>query len=169
MQLAVLAIPWRWRGHCAFKYLSHPIAKMNVPRNDRSKGNIGLFISAIVLLLSGGVALVMGSNDVAVRSLAMLAIVISVYCVRLSNISTRSDSANTIIQQTRSKLPTRPSRSIWIVSIMLLPLLGLSFVWLYSDAAHGYHQIWPVYFFTGTAIACTLCWSYLVARLLGAR
>ena len=141
---------------------------MNVPLRDRSKRKLGLFGLAIVLLLLGGVALVMGSNDVAIRSLAMLAIIISVYCVRQSNIFIRPASANTIIQQTRSKLPTRPGRSTWIASIILLPLLGLSFVWLYSDAAHGYHQIWPVYFFTGKAIICTLYLSYLVARLLGA-
>jgi hypothetical protein len=138
---------------------------MNVPLNEPSKRNASLFISAIVLLLLAGAALVMASNDVAIRSLAMLACVGSVYCFRRSNSSARSGSLTATTQQTRSG----PGRSIRIVSIVLLPVLGLSFVWLYSDAVRGYHQILPVYCFAGVAIVCALCWSYLVARLLYAR
>jgi len=142
---------------------------MNEPLNEPSKRKYGLFISAIFLLLLGGVAFVMGSNNVAIRSMGMLAFLISAYCVRASNIYIRSGHVTATTPQTRSKLPTRPRRSIWIVSIILLPLLGLSFAWLYSDAVHGYHQIWPVYTFAGIVIICALCWSYLVARLLYTR
>jgi len=135
---------------------------MNVPGKRKS----GLFMLAIFFLLLAGVALVMGSNNVGIRSMAMLAVVISVYCVRVSNIHVDPDSVITTSQQTRFKLPARPSGSLWIVSLILLPAFGLSFFWLYRDAAQGYHQFWPVYCFAGVAVVCALCWSCLVASLL---
>jgi hypothetical protein len=145
------------------------IGVMNVPLNEQSKRKYALFVLAIFFLMLAGAGLVIGSNNVAIRSLAMLAVIISVYCVRVANIHVGIDSAATASQQSRSKLPARPRRSLWIVCIILLPLFGLSFIWLYSDAVQGYHQIWPVYCFAGIAIACALCWSYLVASLLYAR
>lgn len=141
---------------------------MNAPPKEPIKRKYGLLILAIALLLFAGAALVVSPHDVAIRSLGMLAIVISVYCVRLSK-AAGAGSTMTTIQQTASSLPTRSGRSVWIVSILLVPLFGMSFAWLYSDAVQGYHQILPVYCFAGAAIVCALCWSYLVARLLYAR
>ena len=142
---------------------------MNVSLNEPRKRKYGLFILGLFFLLLAGVGLVMGSNNVGIRSMAMLAIIISVYCVRVSNIRVDPDSVITTSQQTRFELPAGPSRSLWIVSLILLPAFGLSLFWLYRDAAQGYHQFWPVYCVAGVAIVCALCWSYLVARLLYAR
>ncbi len=129
---------------------------MTVSPKVFSKRKSGLFILAILLLLLGGTALYIGSNNFLIRSLGILACTISVYCVRKSNIHASSQK---IIR------PTPVGRSTWTISIILLPALGLSFLFLYRDAIHGYHQGWPVILFAGVVAGCALCWSYLVSRL----
>lgn len=135
---------------------------MSEPLQEPNKRRNGAFALAILLLLFAGGALLLEENNVVIRTVAMLALLVSVYCVRLS----RSGSTTIETQRTGSNLATRPGRSIWIVSIILLPVLGMSFASLYIDAAHGYHQAWPVYVFTGTIIVCMVCWSYLLAITL---
>lgn len=139
---------------------------MTVPPNMPSKRKYGLFTLAVLLLLLGGTALFVGSDDFSIRSLGVLACLLSVYCVRISNIHSRSVSTSITTQRTKSKLATRVGRPVWVVSIILLPTLGLSFLCLYRDAIHGYQEVWPVYLFAGVAVVCALCWSYLVSRLL---
>lgn len=130
------------------------------------KKKYGLFILAVLLLLLGGVALFVGTNNFVIRSLGVIACLISVYCVRRSNIHAKSNSAIETSQQAKSKPSTQLRRSIWIISIVLLPMLGLAFLSLYRDALHGYQKAWPVYLFAGVVAICAFCWSYLMAKLL---
>jgi hypothetical protein len=57
-----------------------------------------------------------------------------------------------------------PGRLTWSIGVLSLILAGAAFLYLYNDALHGYHELLPVYVFAGTALACTLVWSYLVSR-----
>jgi len=58
-------------------------------------------------------------------------------------------------------------RVMWFVGIALLLLTGVSFLYLYNDALHGYHEALPVYLFAAVGLACALVWSYLVSKILG--
>ena len=135
---------------------------MNISLNAPNKRRHGLFALAILLLLLAVPAFIVGWNNTPLRTLSMMLLVFSVYCVRLS----RSDSATIANRQTGQYLGTRPSQAIWIASITLLLVLGMSSVFLYRSAVQGYHEGWPVYLFAGVAMACALVWGYLVSLLV---
>ena len=136
------------------------------PQNVPKKKRYGLFVLAIVTLLSGGAALYMGSNNFAIRFLGVVACVVSVYFVRISNVRTAVVSGATSDPMVDSKVTKRPGLIMWIVGVALLALLGIAFLYLYADAQRGYHEILPVYIFAGAATSCALYWAYLVSRTL---
>lgn len=130
------------------------IVSEKTPRKSYS-----LFALAILLLMSGGVALFIGSGHLAIRSFGLVACIASVYLVRISNIHARPALPD-------SRATELPGRLIWIIGVASLVLLGASFLYLYSDALHGYHEILPVYVFAGAGIACAIVWSYLASRIV---
>ena len=134
--------------------------------SPKKKQQYSLFIFSIVLLVLGGTAIFIGSSNFEVRSIGVLSCLISVYLVRISNIHANSDSVIENTKQAHSKPPTHFRRSIWVIGVVLLPILGLSFSNLYRDAIHGYHDVMPVYLFAAVAAICALLWSYLVSRML---
>jgi hypothetical protein len=136
------------------------------PNNVTNKKNKGLFTLALLLLVLGGVALYKGSHDNAIRSLGALACVASAYLVRKSKRQSSTASIGTTDQRADQKLANRPGRLMWSLGAVSLLLIGLSYLLLSSDAAHGHHEIWPVYLFAGVMVVCGLFLSYLVARML---
>jgi hypothetical protein len=59
-----------------------------------------------------------------------------------------------------------PGRVLLMVGIVFLVLAGVSWWFLYRDALHGYHEVWPVYLFAGVAIVCTGVWGAILAKLI---
>lgn len=53
---------------------------------------------------------------------------------------------------------------MWMLGAASFLLIGISYLFLRNDAAHGHHDVWPVYLFFGVVIVCGLLFSYLVAR-----
>lgn len=53
---------------------------------------------------------------------------------------------------------------MWLMGVVLLAPVGISYFLLLEDAAHGGHQGWPVYLFAGTGLACVLFWSCLLTK-----
>ncbi len=129
---------------------------MTVPESAAQK-TYGLFILAIFLLLSAGAALYVGSNSFTIRCLAAVALIASVYVVRISHVHTRDSGARVDFTAGR-----RPSPMIWFVGIALLVLAGIS----YLVVLDGGHTAWPVYLFVGVAIACAVVWGYIVTKLV---
>lgn len=122
----------------------------------------GLFSLAIFLLLLGGAFIFWGIGNFVIRSLGLLACVASASLVRISNVRDRPFSGLGGGQVAGST--ARPGRLTWFIGVLSVLLTGASFLYLYNDALHGYHELLPVYVFAGTAFACTLVWSYLVSR-----
>src|SRR5664279_2927227 len=102
---------------------------MNISMNSPNKKQRYLFALAVLLLLLAVPAFIVGWNNTPLRTLSMMLLIFSVYCVRLS----RSDSATIANRQTGQNLGTRPSRALWIASITLLLVLGMSSVFLYRS------------------------------------
>ena len=124
-----------------------------------------LFILAILLFLSGGAALVIGSNNFAIRSVGIVAFIGGTYLVRISNVHTRSASLLAGPGQEAFKEGNGPGRLAWAVGWASLAMLGLSFFFLNSDALHGGRTAWPVYLFAGVGVACAIVWGYIAASL----
>jgi hypothetical protein len=125
-----------------------------------------LFILAIVILVFGGVALFAGASNFPIRSVGIAACMASVYLVRISNVSIRSFLGVTNRREVGSKAYKRPKLMMWIIGGALLVAVGAAFVALYGDAIRGYHEILPVYIFSGAAIICISFWSYLISKML---
>ena len=124
----------------------------------------GVYALAILMLFWAGGAMIAGSHNFAIRSLALAACMVSVYLVRISNVHTRSVSDANSSQLMNSIAPKRPSAAMWTVAAALAALLGVSCLLLYRDALHGYHEILPVYLFAGVAAVCALYWAYLASK-----
>ncbi len=125
-----------------------------------------LFVLAIVILIFGGAALFIWSNNFLIRSASIVACIVSVYLVRISNVHARPSLGVVGELEAESKFAKRPKRMMWIIGVALLAAVGGAFSELYSDALRGYHEVFPVYLFSGAAIVCIAFWSYLISRLL---
>lgn len=121
----------------------------------------GVYALAILVLVLGAVTFYLGSGSFAIQTLGLAALLVSLYLVRLSNVHARPASA----LAARQAAANRPGRLIWIISLALIPALGLSFFLLYEDSRHGSHQTWPLYLFAGIALICVGFWSALGAKL----
>jgi cytochrome bd-type quinol oxidase subunit 2 len=134
------------------------------PPNRRK---FALLAVAFLLLAFAGVAMALGGNNVTIQSLAIVAVVTGVACLRLVNVHKPSGSATEASQRTESSWATRLRRPTGIISIILVPIMAMASFFLYRDAVQGYRQIWTVYFFAATAFICSLCWSFFVATFFG--
>jgi len=133
---------------------------VSVPENVPQK-RYGLFILAIFLLLSAGAAFYVASDSLPIRSLAALALIASVYLVRVSHVHTRDSGAR--VDFTASE---RPRATVWFLGIALLGLAGVSYWLMHIDALHGGHTGWPAYMFAGVAVACAVVWGYIITKLV---
>jgi hypothetical protein len=124
----------------------------------------GLFVLAILLLLAGAVGFYLGSHNPWIRILGLLAVTASVRLVQMSRVHDGSGlgEASGLEDLDTAK---GPGRLLWIVSLASVPVLGTSCFLLYLDALHGYHETWPVWVFTGVALACIGIWTRLVTTL----
>jgi hypothetical protein len=125
----------------------------------------GLFVLAILLLLLGGVGQYAGSHNPPIRALGVVAIMVSVYLVRISHVHDRSSLPGASDPRTDLKIAKGPGRLLWIISLALVPLLGAAFFLLHIDAVNGGHEAWPVDVFAGVGLACAVVWGYLVAKI----
>ena len=121
-------------------------------------------VVAIVLLLAGGAGLYFGSQDFEVRSLALVAIVAVTYIVRLSRVP-HGDPFLATNQGTDSQESKGSVRRLWIVGIAFVLVAGLSYMYLYNDALHGYHEALPVYVFASVGVAGVFVCGFLVSRI----
>ena len=126
----------------------------------------GLFILAVLILLSGGAALYVGSHDFMIRSLGLVAILVSVYLVRISHVHDRSDFSGTSGRSADIKAAKGPGRLLWIVSLALLPILAASYLYMDYVAAHGGYTGLPAYLFAGVIVICATVWGYLATRMI---
>jgi hypothetical protein len=133
----------------------------------RSRKSYGLCALAIVLLLSGGVGIYVGSHDYPIRALGVVAVMVSAYLVQISQVHERS--ALPEVSGARTDLRTRkgPSRALWIISAALVPLLAGALLLLHNDAVKGGHEAWPADLFAAVGLACAIVWGYLVAKVFG--
>jgi len=127
----------------------------------------GLFSLGILLLVSGGAGLFASSDNLATRSLAVLAVVASAYLLRISGVRVRATPSFESAQRSNLNVAGSSMRLTWAMSLGLLPVLGISIYFMEADARHGYRQTWPVYAFAGVAVVCTVVWSYLASLLFG--
>jgi FtsH-binding integral membrane protein len=149
---------------------------MNMDNNNQLAGTqnvvrkrYGLFVLAILLLLLGGAGIYLGSHNYPIRVLGLVALMASVYLVRISNVHNGSSLPEARGPGGNFKTEKSPGRILWVVSLVLVPLLVASGFLLHIDAVNGGRETWPVDLFAGVGLACAIVWGYLAAKIFGGR
>jgi len=124
----------------------------------------GLYSLAILFLVLGCAGVIAGYRSFGIRSLGLVALVVSAYFVRISKVHASPDIRTDL--EADSKEEKSPGRLVWGIGIALVPAAGMSYLYLYHDAIHGYHEALPVYVFAGVGLACAIVWAYLVAKMV---
>jgi hypothetical protein len=143
--------------------------KKGLPMNQlqKSKSKCGLLPSwvGVGLLTIGAGGLYFGRHNFWIRAVGLFTIVASAYLVRKSRFQNSPERFEVNCQEEAKRNSTGPSRALWILSLLLVPVLGTTIVLLNLDAANGGHATWPVDLFAGTGIICAVVWGLLVAKL----
>jgi hypothetical protein len=124
-----------------------------------------LFSLAIVLFAFAAVIFLLGSSYPAIRPLAGIACVAAAYLVRMSNVHRSQSLPNVPVFGVGFTEEKRFRRLLWVISIALVPLLCVSLILMYVDAANGGNESWPVYVLAGVSLACATVWGGLIANI----
>ena len=126
----------------------------------------GLYSLAILFLVLGCAGVIAGYRSFAIRSLGLVALMVSAYFVRISMVHASPAPTIRTDLNADSKGGKGPGRLAWAIGIALVPAVGMSYLYLHNDAIHGYHEALPVYVFAGIGLACAVVWAYLVAKMV---
>jgi hypothetical protein len=124
-----------------------------MPATDPKKRYLLLSL-AIALFALAAVTLLLGSSYPAIRPLAGIACVAGAYLARMSKGQRSQSLANVPVAGVGFTEQKRLIRRLWVISIALVPLLGVALILMYVDAANGGNETWPVYVFAGVSLAC---------------
>ena len=128
-----------------------------------------LFSLAIVLFALAAVAFLVGSSYSSVRPFAGIACIAAVYLVRMSNVHRSQSLANVPVAGVGFTEEMRFRRRLWVISIALVPLLGVALFLMYVDAANGGNESWPVYVLFGVVLVCAAVWGGLAAKIMSSK
>jgi hypothetical protein len=128
---------------------------MTMPQKAPTR-RYGLIILAILMLLFAAVALYMGTHNFAIRSLGLVAVIASVYLVRMSRVHRPSPAGVTSGQLTDSKATKIPGRLVWTLGLAFLLVPVVSF--LYSHHVDA-----------STILTWVIVWGFLVLGILATR
>lgn len=125
-----------------------------------------LLALAVLLLALACALFVTAPNSFMMRSLGLVAILVSVWLVRVSNVHSQASNGSKGDEETGSATGKRLGGVDWIVGVTSLLAAGAAYLYLRNDALTGYHQILPVYVFAGVGVVCMVVWGYLAVKLL---
>lgn len=121
-----------------------------------------LFVLAVLLFVIACGAFVLAPNNFGIRASGIVALLISVWLVRVSNVHRQ--------QSLRSGTNVESGKGIgpiwWAAGLGCLLAAGGAYLYLSRDALNGYHQVLPVYIFTVVGLACAVVWGCIAVKLL---
>jgi FtsH-binding integral membrane protein len=124
-----------------------------------------LFSLAIVLFALAAIAFLVGPSYSSVRPFGGIACIAAVYLVRMSNVHRSQSLPNVPVAGVGFTEERRFRRRLWVMSIALVPLLGVALILMYVDAANGGKESWPAYVFAGVGLICAAVWGGLIANI----
>jgi hypothetical protein len=140
---------------------THPEAAKRPNRGPRTVG-IGVVLLGLILFAVG-----LLNHRWAVVGCGLLVVMAGVLLVRISFDHVAGapggGSAGEVVSEGIGKF----DHLMRATGIALVPVAVLSLASLYLDAAHGYHEAWPLYTIFVVALASALVWPYLLARAYG--
>jgi hypothetical protein len=134
---------------------------MTIPSQARWKFYTLRALAAVLLVLAA-VMFVLRPNNFGIRSLSLLAILLSLWLVRRS-----SAYAWRALGRVETGLPATGTVGLlaWILAAASLAACGVSYFLMYRDALHGGKEVWPVYVFGVAALSLVVTVGNVVVRI----
>ena len=123
-----------------------------------------LLALAIFLLLLGGAGIYAGSHNYPIRALGLVAVMASVYLVRVSRVRGPSGFPGASGPGIALETTRGPGRLTWVLAAVLVALLGISYFFLHEDAVRGGKARWPADLFAWLGLAFAVVSAYIVAK-----
>lgn len=130
------------------------------------KKRYGLFILAVVLLLSGIVINVIYFNDRPIRSLSLLMLIVGALLVKASNVRGLLGLRSTSTQSLNPEILKRRGRLGWALGVASTASSVIFYFFLRQDELAGGHQVWPAYAFAASGLIGALIWGYVVSKFV---
>jgi len=126
--------------------------------NTQSK-RYGVRAWAIIAFAVGAAAICLARNSFGIEGAGFAALFVGMQLLRRSGADAQPRAF------TVGPAPNQPAKFIWIVSIALIPALGVSCYLISVDVRHGGHEGWLAYLLGGLVLLCAGFWSALAAKL----
>ena len=139
-------------------------ALMTIPTEVRKKFYT-LRVLAAVLLASAAVLFILPPHNFAIRSLCLVAGLISVEIVRRSDALVRRAWGQVGGEWSPVGADNRVGPLAWTVTASLLVACVVCYFLMYLDALHGGKEAWLAYAFAGAVLAFAVTSAYVVAKI----
>ena len=129
---------------------------MNNDRHARER-RYGMFALAIATFLLGITFLAINIDSLTNVAFAGVMMIVSAYFVKASR--------TVVVNRGVEDHARGPNALLWVCCVAASAALAISFFFLYRDAIHGYHEIWPVFAFAASGVVALVVWAFVVAKL----
>ena len=137
---------------------------MTLPAEVRTKF-YALRVLAAILLASAAVLFILLPRNFAIRSLCLVAGLISVGIVRRSDALVRRAWGQVVGEWSPATAAKRVGRLAWTLTASLLVACVLCYFLMYLDALHGGKEAWRAYAFAGAGLAFAVTSAYVAAKI----
>jgi hypothetical protein len=117
------------------------------------------------LLAFAGAVFFLRPHEFGSRSLGLLAIFVSLWLVRRSNMYVWRARGQMVGAWSPATAAKRIGRLAWTLTAVSLVACGVFYFLMYLDLLHGGKETWPVYAFACAALALALTTGYVAMRI----
>ena len=132
---------------------------------DAQRKRKAKFLLALLIILIGGSVMYKGDHDPRIRAFGLAIVLLAVQIGKVANDQYRASLNLNSVDVDRPKSSNALTRVLWIVSLCLVPILGIAWYLLDSDARHGGHVAWPAGLFAGVGLVCAVVWSISIVLI----
>lgn len=134
---------------------------MAIPIQVRSRF-YALRALAVILMALAGLIFIVRPHNSGFRSLALLAILLSVWLGQRSQVVLVRRARGDVRAELPANRSGRVSALAWALTAASLLACVICYFLMYLDQLHGGKEVWPVYAFAAAGLALTITSSYVV-------
>ena len=120
---------------------------------------------AVALVAFAGVTFFLWSSSFWLRLPGLLAILATVWLVRLSNAYVRRAQGQVAGERSSANAARRIGWLAWTLAAGALVACGVLYLVMYADALHGGREGWPAYAFAAAVLALAATGGYVIMKL----
>lgn len=137
---------------------------MTIPPEVRTRW-LALRGLAVALVAFAGVMFFLWPSSFWLRLAGLLAILVTVWLVRLSNAYARRPQGQVVGERSFAKAARRIRWPAWTLAAGALVGCVILYLIMYADALHGGKEGWPAYAFAAAVVALAATGGYVIMKL----